>query len=117
MASGVRHVAPGAVRFEDLPTATGGAPNDGVQLAQVTADGDHAFLLVRIAAGGRIGMHHDPVGSFCHVLQGSGTLHVDGEPDARFATGDVVAFARDVHHGWSADPEADVVLAVTVFPA
>jgi quercetin dioxygenase-like cupin family protein len=77
-----------------------GAANKGVRLAADIAIEKAQVLFVDIEANGFIAMHSQPERSVCYIVEGRGTILVDGQPDITYASGDTITFAPDVSHGW-----------------
>jgi quercetin dioxygenase-like cupin family protein len=77
-----------------------GAANKGVRLAADITNEKATVLFVDIEANGFIAMHSQPERSVCYIVQGAGTILVEGQPDIAYAIGDTITFAPDVRHGW-----------------
>jgi quercetin dioxygenase-like cupin family protein len=85
--------------WQDLDEINGAA-NKGVRLAADITDEKAQVLFVDIEADGFIAMHSQPERSVCYVVEGKGTILVEGQPDLAYASGDTITFAPDVSHGW-----------------
>ena len=85
--------------WQDLDEINGAA-NKGVRLAADITDEKAQVVFVDIEADGFIAMHSQPERSVCYVVEGKGTILLEGQPDPAYASGDTITFAPDVSHGW-----------------
>lgn len=68
---------PTVVPLATAPTAT--APNDKATITHL-ALGQNAYLgRLRMDAGAAVPVHRDPTEEYIHVLEGAGTMTIDGE--------------------------------------
>jgi quercetin dioxygenase-like cupin family protein len=64
------------VALDDAPSAT--APNGKATITHL-ALGQNAYLgRLRMEAGGAVPVHHDSTEEYIHVLEGAGTMTIDG---------------------------------------
>ncbi|MCB9794156.1 MAG: cupin domain-containing protein [Alphaproteobacteria bacterium] len=91
------------------------APN-GKGHVRVLAQGKNAFLgELRMDAGGQVPPHRDPTEEYIHVLQGTGTLRIDGVEHA-LRPGDTVFMPADAEVSYQNGPEEMVALQVFAGP-
>jgi len=99
--------------WQDL-AEIGGAPNKGMRLAVDIANEKAQVLFVDIEADGFIAMHSQPERSVCYIVEGKGTIRLEGQPDIPYASGDTITFAPDVLHGWHNDSKRTCLFVVVI---
>lgn len=96
------------------PAATSPLTRRALQEINFPAGYDVVTLEARSAAGTRGGRHSHPKVDTGYVLEGSGTLLVEGRPDRALAKGDSYAIDFGVPHDVLAGPDGLQVHAVYV---
>jgi quercetin dioxygenase-like cupin family protein len=109
-ASGVEETRP-----EWTSLDPGEDPSRGARVALLGGEADVMVLLVELEPGGLIALHSTPAASICHVIDGGGTIFVEGGDDFEFARGDTIEFEGDLAHGWNGGRERTLIV-VTTFP-
>ena len=91
------------------------APN-GKATIRLLAHGENAFLgRLELDAGGAVPTHRDPTEEFIHVLQGTGTITIDGKAHA-LEPGSTVYMPADVEVSYTNGPERLIALQVFAGP-
>jgi quercetin dioxygenase-like cupin family protein len=92
-----------------------GFPNKGTKLAVDFTDPKATILFVHIDANGSIAMHSQPERTVCYVVEGEGSIAIEGQTNLPYARGDVITFESNVPHGWQNSRAATRIL-VAVLP-